>query len=94
MRNLGPATEALLADVGIETDADLRRAGAPMAYAVLKHRFGPRVNAVFLYALAGALDDRHWASYSAREKAALRAAASGELNADGRPAASGDGEPS
>ena len=51
-----------------------------MAYAILRHRFGTRVNALFLYALAGALDGRHWTSYSADEKVALREAASGRLD--------------
>ena len=42
-----------------------------MAYAMLRYRFGNRVNRLFLYALAGALDDRDLHSYSAQEKAAL-----------------------
>lgn len=79
MKNLGPKSRAMLREVGIETLDDLRRAGAPMAYRILAHRFGARVNVLFLWALAGALDDRHWASYSAEEKAALRAEAEGEL---------------
>ena len=80
LKNLGPTSDALLAEVGVETADGLRQLGAPMAYAILRHRFGARVNALFLYALAGALDGRHWTSYSADEKVALREAASGRLD--------------
>ena len=80
LRNLGPTTERMLRDVGIETEADLRGVGAPMAFALLRYRFRSRVNRLFLYALAGALADRHWNSFSAEEKAALAAEADGDLD--------------
>ena len=82
-RNLGPTTERLLAEVGVETEADLRALGAPMTYALLRYRFGARVNRLFLYALAGALDDRDMRGYSRDEKAALADAASGEVATGG-----------
>ena len=68
----------MLADVGVGTAEELRRVGGPFAYRILRHRHGARVNRVFLWALAGALDGRHWTGYSAEEKAALERAASGE----------------
>ena len=69
-----------MAAVGVETAAEVRRLGAPMAYRILKHRFGAGVNLLFLYALAGALADRHWNDFSAEEKAALAAEADGDLD--------------
>ena len=71
LRNLGPTTERMLAEVGVESETDLRELGAPISYALLRYRFGTRVNRLFLYALAGALDGRDLHSYTAKEKAAL-----------------------
>lgn len=79
LKNLGPESASMLQEVGIATADDLRRLGGPMAYAILKHRFGARVNRLFLYALEGALTDRHWNSFTPEEKAALTEAASGDL---------------
>lgn len=81
IRNIGPKSAALLRDVGIETTAELRRVGAVMAFKILQHRFGrARVNLLFLYAMEGALQDRHWNSFSREEKTALREAATGDLS--------------
>lgn len=79
LRNLGPTSDEMLAAVGIETADDLRRAGAAMAYRMLRHRFGTGVNRLALWALAGALEDRHWLGFTDAEKAALDADASGDL---------------
>ena len=69
----------MLAAVGIETADDLRQVGAAMAYRMLRHRFGTGVNRLALWALAGALEDRHWNSFSDAERAALEADARGDL---------------
>ncbi|MDX1420210.1 MAG: TfoX/Sxy family DNA transformation protein [Rubricoccaceae bacterium] len=80
LKNLGPQSAAMLREVGIETPEGLREAGAVMAYKLLQYRFGRvRVNALFLFALEGALTDRHWNSFTAAERACLRAEADGEL---------------
>ncbi|WP_420457225.1 TfoX/Sxy family protein [Rubrivirga sp.] len=79
LKNLGPTSDRMLADVGIETADDLRSVGAEMAYRMVKHRH-PGVTLHLLYALVGALADRHWAGFSAEEKAALRASADGDLD--------------
>lgn len=78
LRNLGPVSEALLREIGIETAEQLREVGAPLAYRMLEHRRGS-ANKLFLYALAGALDDRDLNSYSPAEKAALVEEASAPL---------------
>lgn len=69
--NLGPKSAEMLREIGIDTVAALRAAGAPIVYRMLRDRF-PGVNAVMLWALQGAVEDRHWQSYDADEKDALR----------------------
>lgn len=75
LKNLGPEMDRMLSEIGIETAAEVRRLGAPMVYQMLRHRFGTRVNRIALWALAGALEERHWAGFSESEKAALDRAA-------------------
>ena len=69
----------MLAEIGITTADEVREIGAPMLYVMLKHRYGARVNRISLWALAGALQDRHWHSFSDVEKADLDAATAGDL---------------
>jgi DNA transformation protein len=75
LRTVGAATARWLRAVGITSVAELRRVGAPEAYGRIEYRFGKAVNKNLLYALAGALQDRPYNSFSAREKARLCAAA-------------------
>lgn len=79
LKNLGPTSDRMLADVGIETADDLRGVGAEMAYRMVTHRH-PGATRHLLYALVGALSGRHWASFSASEKAAIQARADGDLD--------------
>ena len=60
MRNLGPATERMLAEVDICSPEDLRQLGAVAAYRRLKFRFGRGVSLNALHAMEGALTDRDW----------------------------------
>jgi len=75
LRTVGQATARWLRAVGIPTVAELRRVGAPEAYARIAYEFGKAVNRNLLYALAGALQDRPYNSFSDREKQRLCAAA-------------------
>ncbi|MDX1439353.1 MAG: TfoX/Sxy family protein [Rubricoccaceae bacterium] len=79
LKNLGPQSVAMLREAGIHTDEDLRRAGSVLVYKILKHRFPREVSLLFLYAIEGALKDRHWNSFTTEEKARLRAQVEGEL---------------
>lgn len=79
LTNLGPTSVAMLREIGIETPEALREAGAALAYKILKHRFPQQVNLIFLYALEGALTERHWNSFSPEEKVLLKAHVEGEL---------------
>lgn len=60
LKNLGPASERQLHEVGITTPEQLAAIGSIEAYLRLKERFGSRVTRVFLRALEGALLDVHW----------------------------------
>ena len=63
LRNLGPRSEALLAQVGIHSVEELRRRGAVRTYVELK-RAGVVATLNMLWALAGALEPwpegTHW----------------------------------
>lgn len=71
LRNLGPKTARLLAEIGVETESDLRHLGPVEAYRRLKFQFGRQVSLNALYALVGALEERDWRSFGADEKARL-----------------------
>jgi DNA transformation protein len=69
--NLGPSCAKMLRKIGIETKADLEKAGAALAYRALKD-VQPDVTAHLLYALEGALTGRHWAKLLPETKARLK----------------------
>ncbi|MGY1813777.1 TfoX/Sxy family protein [Blastococcus sp. SYSU D00820] len=75
LRNLGAASEAALARVGIRTPEDLDEVGAAEAYRRLADAGTPRLSTVFLWALEGALLDLDWRVLPAGRKAELRRAA-------------------
>lgn len=78
--NIGPKTQAQLRQIGIRSHADLARVGVVEAFVRLKRAgFKPSLNA--LYALEGALSNRHWTSLSAEEKHALVSEANARLEA-------------
>ncbi|MEO0559252.1 MAG: TfoX/Sxy family DNA transformation protein [Bacteroidota bacterium] len=83
LKNLGPESDRMLQDCGIETADEVRQLGAAMTYKILKHRFGDHVNRIWLYALEGALTDRHWNSFSPEENARLTASVEDELTIGG-----------
>lgn len=71
IRNLGPATETMLNDVGILTAEDLRRIGAHAAYQKLVEN-GTRPHFIGYYVLHMALQGRPWNDCKGDEKKALR----------------------
>lgn len=69
--NLGPASSAWLAEVGIYTLADLRKVGAVAAFRMVeKNRKKASLN--LLYALHGALTGVRWDQLTQAEKVRLR----------------------
>jgi DNA transformation protein len=69
--NLGPASSAWLAEVGIHTLADLKKVGAVAAYQMVKKN-QKKVSLNLLYALHGALTGVRWDRLTAAEKARLK----------------------
>ena len=59
LRNIGPTSARWLAEVGIETEADLEEVGAVEAYRRVRAR-QPRASLNLLYALEGALLGLPW----------------------------------
>lgn len=79
MRNLGPKSQAWLAEIDIHTIDDLRSIGAVEAYARLRFRFGRTMTRNMLHAMAAALADIDWRHLSPRHKAELDAQAAKRL---------------
>jgi len=75
IRNVGPKGAAWLRQVGVRTQDDLVKLGSVDA------GFRPSLN--LLYALAGAIENRHWAELPDEQKRALVAAA--EANETANP---------
>ena len=70
MKNLGKTSVQWLKAVGIQTPEQLKAAGAVAAYCKVKAR-GFKVSKVLLYALEGALLDRHWSELNEEHKTRL-----------------------
>lgn len=71
IRNLGPAYEKSLSEVGINSAEELRELGADAAYAKLMEA-GTRPHFIGYYVLVMALQGRPWNDCKGAEKAALR----------------------
>lgn len=69
--DVGAATVAWLAAVGIDTVSELRRVGPAEAFGRVAFRFGSAVNRNLLYALAMGLQGRKYNSATEREKRRL-----------------------
>jgi DNA transformation protein and related proteins len=74
LRNLGPVSAAWLREVGIPTRGDLERAGAALAYRVVRDRH-PTAGLNLLYALHGALTGERWDRLAEGTRQRLRAEA-------------------
>lgn len=90
LRNIGPKSAAWLRQVGLRTEEDLRAIGALEAFMRVKRAgFKPSLN--LLYALEGALTDRHWQDVPAERRSELLVAADAAIAQlpppRGRPAA-------
>ena len=87
LTNLGKISARQLAEIGINSEADLRAAGAIAAYLRLKDHFGRGVSLNYLYALDGALNGVRWDLMPEAERAVLRAEASATLGGKKKPRA-------
>ncbi|MCG7874414.1 MAG: TfoX/Sxy family protein [Candidatus Thiodiazotropha lotti] len=71
LKGLGPKSEKALNEVGISTRRELEDVGAVGAYKRLMHAGGEKPSLNFLYAMVGALEERHWSEIAKVEKARL-----------------------
>ncbi|HSE13104.1 MAG TPA: TfoX/Sxy family protein [Rudaea sp.] len=74
IRNVGPKSAAWLRQVGVRTQEDLQRLGPVEAFMKVK-RAGFRPSLNLLYALAGAIENCHWADLPEATKTSLVLAA-------------------
>jgi len=72
LRNLGPISAQWLAEVGINSYADLQKVGSVAAYAMVR-RQQSKASLNLLWALEAALRDIDWRELSAADKNDLRA---------------------
>ena len=71
LRNIGPASTAWLAAVGVASRDDLERLGSVAAFARVR-RVQPRATLNLLWALEAALADRDWRTLSDETKERLK----------------------
>jgi DNA transformation protein len=71
LKGLGPKSEMWLHEVGINTPDDLRSTGAIRVFIRLKKECSVKPSLLFLYAIVGAIEDRHWAEIAKNEKSRL-----------------------
>lgn len=71
LKGLGPKSEQALNEVGIRTRRQLEAIGAVGAYKRLLQSGGEKPSLNFLYAMVGALEERHWSEIAKQEKSRL-----------------------
>lgn len=71
LKNLGPKSEAWLAEIGVSTRADVERIGAIEIYRLLNER-GLPASLNLVYALEAMLIDEHWTKLPAELKMELK----------------------
>ena len=73
LRNLGPKSAMMLAEVGIRTIGELRAIGAAKAYVRVRAVRSRGASVNLLWSMAAGLDGRGWQEVSAEEKESLLA---------------------
>ena len=71
MKGLGQKSEKCLNEIGIYTKHDLEKIGAVKAFIKLKNECNTKPSLNFLYALVGAIENKHWADIAKTEKSQL-----------------------
>ena len=71
LKGLGPKSESHLNAIGIFTKIELEKLGAVKTFLKLKKECATKPSLNFLYALVGALEDKHWADIAKTEKSRL-----------------------
>jgi len=71
LKGLGRKSERCLNEIGIKTREDLERIGAIKAFVMLEEQCSIKPSLNFLYAIMGAVEDRHWVDIAKSEKGRL-----------------------
>ena len=71
LRNLGPKSAMMLAEVGVRTIGELRALGAARTYLRVKSLRPKSASLNLLWAIAAGLDDRDWRELTTAEKNSL-----------------------
>jgi len=71
LKGLGPASEEMLQSIDIKTPKDLEELGAVRAFIKLKSASKMKPSLNMLYAMVGALEDKHWIDIATTEKGRL-----------------------
>ena len=71
LKGLGPKSEKCLNEIGILTPDDLKAMGAVRAFIKLKKECSIKPSLNFLYAMVGALENKHWVDIARNEKGKL-----------------------
>ena len=71
LKGLGPKSEKCLHEIGITTPEALQQVGAIGAFIKLHQEGREKPSLNFLYALVGALENRHWTDIAKKEKGRL-----------------------
>lgn len=71
LKGLGPMSEAELNKIGIYTEDQLRSEGAVNAYIRLGKMSGVRPSLNLLYAMVGALENKHWTDIAKADRQRL-----------------------
>ena len=72
MKNIGPVSRQWLAEVGIYTIKDLRKAGSITTYKILKERYPKKVSLNLLWGLEAAIRDIDWRELTEKDKEELK----------------------
>ena len=71
LKGIGPKSEKNLNAIGIYTRQQLQDTGPVAAYIKLMRQGSVKISLNFLYAMVGALEDKHWTSIATSEKTRL-----------------------
>lgn len=72
MKNIGPKSRQRLAEVGIYTINDLRKAGSITTYKILKEEYPKKVSLNLLWGLEAAIRDGDWRELTETDKEELK----------------------
>lgn len=72
MKNIGPISRQWLAEVGIYTIKDLKKAGSITTYKILKERYPKKVSLNLLWGLEAAIRDIDWRELTEKDKEELK----------------------